>query len=143
MSNRDEEDDVKVEGAKKWKGVNGEVYMYTSPPTRDCQRCRKAFPWDGNDYKVYCTDCYQKIVRKCQKCKTANLPITSPLWKTTCTSCYLAGKEATHGTCPTCPPERATHLRRPLKKATCSECATRLRVLAPRVIPDVVPEVME
>lgn len=115
-----------------WMGYDGNVYSYTlAPPQRVCTNCRLKFEWDGSEFKTLCLPCYGANARKCLKCKINNLKIGAPSWQVLCTDCYIAKKGTTFGTCPTCPPERATHLRRPLNAATCPECNVRL-LKAPR-----------
>jgi hypothetical protein len=118
--------------AQTWMGGDGIEYSYAEPPTHLCTGCRKPFPWDGNEYKKLCLTCYAANVKKCSACKINNIPISAPSWQVACTDCWLKGKAKKYGTCPTCPPERANHLRRRLDKACCEECTIRLVKLAPK-----------
>ena len=128
--------DLKLENGVEngvWQGADGVGYRYGPSPVRTCKEptCRKNFNWDGSDYKVYCPECFQKKVRKCIGCKINNLAVDAPSWSTLCTDCFVKRKSVTHGTCPTCPPSRAHHMRRPLAKAHCAECEQRLRPFLP------------
>jgi hypothetical protein len=110
----------------EWVGADGELCSYGPMKKRACNRCRKMFDWDGNDYKKACPECYKKNVRKCAACKVNNLRLDAKPFETVCVACFTAKKSQTHGTCPTCPPARANHLRRPLEKDRCVECESRL-----------------
>ncbi len=110
-----------------WMGSDGIMYTYSQAPTRPCGKCRKEFVWDGNEYKKLCPTCYGCVVKKCASCKINNLPVDAKTWQVTCTDCWLKEKAKKYGTCPTCPPEKSTHLRRRLDRPSCEECAVRLK----------------
>lgn len=121
------------EQGQSWVAGNGGVYTYSAPLTRVCGGCRANFPWDGTEAKKLCITCYAKNVKKCSNQKINgcgnNLRIGAPTWQTECLDCYLKKKAERYGTCPTCPPEKARFLSRPLDKLSCFECAHRLVLL--------------
>jgi hypothetical protein len=112
-----------VDGA--WTGADGCTYTYGKVPKRKCVTCRAEYDWDGNKYKTRCKPCYVKVVRVCTACKQNNLKADAPSYQNVCTDCWLAKKSRTHKTCPTCPPDRANHLRCPMGKDQCPECEVR------------------
>lgn len=109
-----------------WTDADGGRCSYGPVTKRVCTKCRESFDWDGTEYKRVCRDCFKKNVRTCVACKVNNLKIDAKAYEKVCTSCFLAKKALTYGTCPTCPPSRSKHLRRPLDKDVCNECALRL-----------------
>jgi hypothetical protein len=118
-----------------WEGADGQCYTYGKAPKRQCAKCPETFDWDGSKYKSLCKRCYVLNVRKCVKCKTANLKINAPLYQTMCTDCFIEKKHKTHVPCPRCPPERRNHLRCPIGKECCPECETRGVSALPQVLP--------
>lgn len=88
---------------------------------RQCRRCNQNFEWDGEEYKTHCTPCFGDVVRSCRQCGK-NIPLASPKWVHQCLDCYKAKKALNFGTCPTCPPDVAHHLRRKLDEPCCTRC---------------------
>jgi len=102
-----------------------EAEYYSGPPLpqlyRECKRCFQSFEWDGEEFKTLCPDCYTAIARPCATCDR-NIRIDAPSYAKTCARCWIARREHTHTTCPTCPPEKANHLRKPYDMPACKDC---------------------
>lgn len=93
------------------------------PLPRECASCRCQFPWDGIAYKTVCDNCYRTKTRSCAICHIGTIRASAPAFHTVCTSCYVDSKRSKcYSPCPTCPPERSHHLRRPPGKDHCPEC---------------------
>lgn len=97
----------------------------TSVPTqtRPCATCSQQFPWDGLAYKTVCDTCYRTKTRSCAVCHVGTIRASAPDFHKVCTSCYVDTKRIKcYSPCPTCPPERSHHLRRPPGRDHCPEC---------------------
>jgi len=95
------------------------------PPQKACGKCTRLFPCEASEWKwkSLCEDCYGATEkRKCKKCDS-NLPLTVQRWVKVCTSCWKETREKTHTTCPLCPTEKSTHLRRKKGEPCCKDCA--------------------
>lgn len=118
---------------ESWKDEQGRTVSYEPPVRRKCELCRHMFDWDGAEYKKCCLNCFKAKARPCATCP-ATIPPTSEPWVKSCVSCYINSKRSRgFQTCPTCPPERRTHLVRPPDKAACQMCEKYLRVCVPNV----------
>lgn len=116
---------------KTWMTADGKLVTYAPLQKRACDRCRRNYDWDGSKYKTVCMDCYTKYVRRCAACDGTIHP-SAPKFKTLCASCYIASRRDTGYTvCPTCPPEKSTHLRVPPGKSLCGSCEQRLQIISP------------
>lgn len=54
------------------------------------------------------------------------MPLDAKKWQKTCTSCWVEKRQQTHSPCPTCPPAKATHLRKKKEEACCKDCLAEL-----------------
>jgi len=94
---------------------------------RECECCHAIFAiFQGQEYKTLCINCYKVKVKKCAKCKVNNLRVGAPDWQNMCVACFKENREGKYGTCPLCPPERSTHLRRPIGQTMCNACAQQI-----------------
>ena len=114
-------------GDKGWAEVDIPVpFMRRSSAvmkTRRCDSCGHRFPWDGAPYKTVCDSCYRTKTRSCVVCHVGTIRAGAPEFYKVCTSCWVDAKRSKcYSPCPTCPPERANHLRVPPGKQRCLEC---------------------
>ena len=89
--------------------------------TRKCVRCKNRFEWDGSPYKKHCLDCYKAVVRSCNECG-GGIRLDAQKWVKICTTCWQEKRAKTHTTCPTCPEEKSSHLRRRWSQPACDDC---------------------
>lgn len=96
----------------------------TPAATNECVDCHKRFGVEPNElkWKFVCDNCFgTHEFKKCSVCDR-NLGVTSKKWQRECTSCWLAKRAQTHATCPLCPPQKATLLRRKIGETACKDC---------------------
>lgn len=114
---------------KTWMTADGRLVTYAPLQKRACDRCRRHYDWDGSEHKTICMDCYTKHVRRCAVCPATIHP-SAPKFKTMCTLCYITSRrDMGYTVCPTCPPEKSTHLIVPPGKTACSSCQQRLQIV--------------
>jgi len=94
-----------------------------SRPSARCVGCNVVFDNKGLAYKKVCDACYRNKSRACAKCHVRVITAATPSFYAVCTQCYVDDlRQRGYTSCPTCPPEKATHLRRAPGKAVCPEC---------------------
>jgi len=102
---------------------------------KPCKGCQKLFDNKGDQWKTHCFDCYMTQRRQCTTCD-GFLRLDAKPFAKTCGKCYVKKMQKTHGTCPFCPKERATHLRRPLMDPACPECIQNAKFFLKRPMPE-------
>lgn len=95
-----------------------------------CMGCNSMFQAGvEQEWKTHCGDCYKSKVRKCGSCDR-NMRIDAPDWKKDCGKCWLEKRKQTYATCPTCPEDKRTLLRRKTTERACDDCK-RMKVIRP------------
>lgn len=124
--NMSEHKNESVAADQGWAEVDTPVPMRRSSAvtkTRRCDACGHRFPWDGAPYKTVCDSCYRTKTRSCVVCHVGTIRPGAPEFYKVCTSCWVDAKRSKcYSPCPTCPPERANHLRVPPGKQRCPDC---------------------
>lgn len=87
---------------------------------RICMTCDVQLPEELPAFARQCEQCYKNpsTKRRCKKCNELKIPVTEPIWKSVCGSCYASSK---FRECIICKEKKIREID-PIWRTVCSDC---------------------